>query len=1207
MAQESSNPNQGTVHAGTVPSSFVHLHVHSEYSLLDGACRIDQLAGRAAQLGMEAVALTDHGVMYGAIQFYRACQRHRVRPILGCEVYVAPRSRRDREGKADSNLAHLVLLARDDVGYRNLIRLVSASHLEGFYYKPRVDHELLAAHSEGLIALSACLVGEVAALSLERRGAQARRVAARYRELFGADNFYLELMDHGIPEQARVNPELTRLGRELGIPLVATNDVHYLRREDAAAHDVLLCIQTATTVDDPNRLRFHGDQFYLKSGAEMAALFPDYPEALENTRAIAERCDVKLSLGEVRLPHFEVPPGHDHDSYLRALCLERLGARYPDADTRVMTRLEEELDVIRQRQLAPLILISWDAIHFARSNGILVGPGRGSAVGSLVLYVLGVTNIDPLEHGLPFERWMNLERLSMPDIDSDFEDARRDEVIRHIIERYGAERVAQIITFGTMGARLAIRDAGRAMKTPLAEVDRLAKLVDPTTSISQSLDTVLELSHEYQGDDRVRKLLDTAMAIEGLARHASTHAGGLVISESPLTDLVPLQRSTEGEGVTTQFKMDDVVDVGLLKLDILGLRTLSVIKHALALIQAGRGVAVDLERIPFDDAATYELLARGDTAGVFQLESSGMRQVLMDLRPDRFSDLIAVVALYRPGPMAHIADFIAGRHGRREITYAHPKLKPILESTYGIIVYQEQVMQIARDLAGFSMGSADVLLKAMGKKKSEAMGKLREEFIEGAKANRVPRAVANDIFDRMAVFSGYGFNKAHSACYALNAYQTAYLKANYPAEFMAAQLTSVGDNKDKLAAYIEECRRMGIRVLAPDINDSGENFTVSEGAIRFGLAAIKHVGRGAVESIIGAREQGGPFAGLHDLCARLDPAAVNRTALESLIKAGALDGLDGHRRQLAEALGPALEAAQRSRRDRLAGQGSLFGEQEAELPASTGPALPDAAEFSQEELLALEKEYLGLFVSDHPLSAVAKELTQQVSARVCDLGELEEGADVVIGGLVSSCRRYNARNGRPMMFLAMEDMTGSVEITVFSDAYERCGGELAAGTVALARGKVEGSRRGGEAAEGRVGVARVVAFEIARFDDTQAVKALLAAGRRRTRNSRNNHGNANRSPSAAADDHAPAPRPAAPRERLHIRVPAAHAETAFLRDLKQLLRRHRGEALVLLHVADDKSETSLSLPRAFAVAASETLCEEIEALLGEDAVWRETL
>jgi DNA polymerase-3 subunit alpha len=1188
-------------------ASFAHLHVHTEFSLLDGACRIEELVGRAAQLGMDSVAMTDHGVLYGTIQFYRACQKHRLRPIIGCEVYVAPRTRHDREGKLDSNLAHLVLLASDDEGYRNLVRMVSASHLEGFYYKPRVDRELLAAHSKGLIALSACLAGEIPMLLLQRRESEARQLAGAYRELFGPGNFYLELMSHGIPEQARVNLELVRLGQELGIPTVATNDVHYLRQEDAAAHDVLLCIQTGATVDEPSRLRFPGDQFYLKSLQEMEQLFAEQPQALTATRDIAERCNVKLALGEIRLPHFQVPDGHDHISYLRALCLEHLPRRFPNADEEIMARLDSELDIIGERQLAPLILISWDAVHFARENGILVGPGRGSAVGSLVLYILGVTNIDPIEHGLPFERWMNLERLSMPDIDSDFEDSRRDEVIRHIIERYGAERVAQIITFGTMGPRLAIRDAGRAMKMPLADVDRIAKLVDPTATISQSLDTVLELSHEYQGDAQVRKLIDTAMAVEGLARHASTHAGGLVISECPLTDIVPLQRSTEGEGVTTQFKWEDVVDVGLLKLDVLGLRTLSVIKHALALIRESRGVELDLERIPFDDAATYALLARGETAGVFQLESSGMRQVLMDLRPDRFSDIIAVVALYRPGPMAYIDDFVSGRHGARQIDYGHPKLKPILEETYGIIVYQEQVMQIARQLAGFSMASADSLLNAMRKKKHEAMAKLREEFIEGAKANRVPKAVADDLFDRMAVFSGYGFNKAHAACYALNAYQTAYLKANYPAEFMAAQLTSVGDNKDKVAAYIEECRRMGISVLPPDINQSGESFTVSGGAIRFGLAAIKHVGKSAVESIIRARGSE-PYTDLYDLCSRADPASVNRTAIEALATAGALDCLPGHRRQLVQAAGEALDAAARAHRDRQAGQVSLFGDDLAEH-AEVRWSLPPAAEFSQDELLALEKEYLGLFVSDHPLSSLAEELQQHVTARACDLGEMEEGSDATIGGLVNSCRRYTAKSGRPMMFLALEDMTGSVEITVFPDAYERCGGELAPGSIALVRGRVERSRRGGDQAEAKGALARMVAFEVALLDDTEAVKALHAATPRRTRSggSQANHvSRTNRTRKTAAPAAEPTPRPA-PRERVHIRLPAAQAETNLLHELKQLLRRHRGDNPVLLHLLDEKSETNLALPRGYAVAASETLYQEIETFLGKGAVWRETL
>jgi len=1255
--------------------SFTHLHVHTEYSLLDGACRIEDLVARAARLGMDALAMTDHGVMYGTIEFYRACHKHRVRPLIGCEVYVAPRGRRSREGKADANLGHLVLLARDEAGYRSLIRLVSESHLDGFYYKPRVDRELLAQHRQGLIALSGCLAGEVPSLLLERRGDDARRVAAEYREIFGPDDFYIELMDHGIPEQARVNPELAKLAAEMGLRLVASNDVHYVNQGDAAAHDVLLCIQTGASVDEPKRLRFHGDQFYLKSAQEMAAALADYPAALEQTREIAERCNVTLTLGEVRLPHFEVPAGHDHNSYLRALCQERLTQRYPQAGAlecggspppskreqapalhkeaeglecggspplskreqapalhkagapaphEIVARLEHELDIIRQRQLAPLILISWDAVHFARSNGILVGPGRGSAVGSLVLYVLGVTNVDPIAHGLPFERWMNLERLSMPDIDSDFEDSRRDEVIRHIIERYGAERVAQIITFGTMGPRLAIRDAGRAMKMPLADVDRLAKMVDPTTTISQSLDSVLELSHEYQGRPEVHKLLDTAMAIEGVARHASTHAGGLVISESPLRDIVPLQRSTEGEGVTTQFKWEDVVDVGLLKLDVLGLRTLSVIKHALALIEEGRGVKLDLERIPFDDAATYELLARGETAGVFQLESAGMRQVVMELRPDRFADLIAIVALYRPGPMAHIADFISGRLGKREIVHDHPKLKPILEETYGIIIYQEQVMQIARELAGFSMASADSLLNAMRKKKQDAMDKLREEFIEGAHGSHVPRNVANNIFDRMAVFAGYGFNKAHSACYALNAYQTAYLKANYPAEFMAAQLTSVGDNKDKLAAYIEECRRINLRVLPPDINDSGESFTVSGDTIRFGLAAIKHVGKAAVENIIRAREHGGAFADFYDLCSRIDPSVVNRAVIEALVKAGALDCLSGHRRQMLQCAAEALETAQAAFRNRQAGQVSLFGD-DTDARAARRRSLPEVERFSQDESLALEKEYLGVFVSDHPLLSVAEKLAPHVTVRACDLSELEEGTDITVGGMVNGCRRYTARSGRPMMFLALEDLTGSIEVTVFPDAYERCGGELPVGTIAVVRGKAERSRRGGDLGEARARAARMVAFEVVRFDDEQALAGLHSATARRGSSGGNNHrrgaavGNSRRhgansavgrgfisAPTDAArvetralqptEEAAsePARAPSASRQRVHIRVPMA--DTNVLVELKRVLRRHRGDQTVLLHLSQGGKETSLDLGRAFAVAASDALYREIEAL-----------
>ncbi|MDH4179861.1 MAG: DNA polymerase III subunit alpha, partial [Armatimonadota bacterium] len=805
---------------------FAHLHVHTEYSLLDGACRIEDLATRAAELHLPGLAITDHGTLYGIVPFYKACRRKGIKPIIGCEVYMAPRSRFDREGKVDSELRHLVLLAENEVGYRNLIALVTDTNLEGFYYKPRADRELLARYSEGLIALSACLSGEIPALILQDREQEAKTLAAQYRDIFGPTSFFLELQDSGIPEQQRVNAELLRLAADLGVGLVATNDVHYTRREDAQIHDVLLCVQTNTTVDDPNRLRFHGDQYYLKTPEEMAEIFAERPDALAAAADIAARCQVEINFGEVVLPDFQVPEGRAPDSYLRQLCLERLPERYPDAQEEVRQRLDYELDIIAQKGLSTYILITWDIIRSAKERGILVGPGRGSAPGSVILYLLGVTGVDPIKLGIPFERFINPDRVSMPDVDLDFEDTRRDEVIQYITEKYGSEHVAQIITFGTMGPRLSVRDAGRAMNVPMPEVDRIAKQIDAARPIQQSVDNNPDLAREYEENSTVRNLLQTAMGIEGLARHASTHPAGVVISKEPLRHVVPLQRSTEGEGVTTQLNMSAVTDVGLLKMDILGLRTLTVFKHALELIEQSRGERLSLGEIPFDDRATFELLSRGETAGVFQLESSGMRQVVMDLKPDRLEDIIALVALYRPGPMARIPEYIAGKHGTRPITHLHPDLEPILKDTHGVIVYQEQVMEIARQLGGFTMGSAETVLRAMRKKVHDAMATMRGEFLEGARRSGVKEDIAEQIWAQMAEFAGYGFNKAHAASYAINAYQTAYLKVHYPAEFMAAQLTSIMDDKDKVAAYVQECRRMGIEVLAPDVNASQAGFTV---------------------------------------------------------------------------------------------------------------------------------------------------------------------------------------------------------------------------------------------------------------------------------------------------------------------------------------------------------------------------------------------
>ena len=1176
---------------------FAHLHVHTEYSLLDGACRVDALVERAVRLRLKGLAVTDHGFLYGVVPFYKACRKANLKPIIGCEVYLAPRSRADREGKADSSLHHLVLLAENQAGYANLVRLVSAANLEGFYYRPRADWELLERHSEGLIALSACLSGRVPALWLSGREQEAQEAACRLREIYGPRNFYLELQDNGLADQQRTNAWLLDLGRSLDLPVVATNDVHYLTQQDAAMHDILLCVQTGATVDEPGRLRFQGDQFYLRTPEEMSALFAGAGDAIRNTVEIAERCEVNLDFPGFVLPGFQAPEGEDPNAYLRRLCEANLERRYPGADDPVRRRLDYELRVIAEKGLASYILVVWDFfVRFASERGIATGM-RGSAAGSVVLYLLGATHIDPIKMGLPFERFIAPDRGDMPDIDCDFEDTRRDEVLHYVMDKYGADRVAQIVTFGTLKARLAVRDVGRALKVPLADVDRVAKLIDPSQTVAQSLETNLDLQTECRRSPLIQRMVETAQAIEGLPRHASTHAAGVVIADRRLTDLLPLQRPTGGSVcVTTQFDMDAVKNVGLVKIDFLGLRTLTVVRSATELVRRNRGVELDFTRMPFDDRPTYELLCRGDTAGVFQLESAGMRDVLKRLQPDRFDDIVSIVALYRPGPMGAIPDFIEGKHGRREITYLHPLLKPILEETYGIIVYQEQVLQIAVQLAGFTMTQADDLRSAMKRKDDTLMVTLTAEFVRGCRERKIPQSAANEIFAQMREFARYGFNKAHSACYALLAYATAYLKANYKTEFMAALLTSLMDKKEEMAVYVEECRRMGIAVLLPDLNQSGEEFTVAGEGIRFGLAAIKHASRGAVETLVAERGRNGPFADLHDLCARVDSTALNRAVLESLIKAGALDSLGGHRAQWLAALDSALEAGQRACRDRRSGQVSLFGEAEPAVQERTTPLLPDVPEMPREELLGFEKEYLGLYLSGNPLLAATEALQEHVTATAADLLEKPQADDVILGGIVTSCRRIMAKTGQPMMFLTLEDRTGRVEVTVFPSAYEQGCAGLEKDAVVLVRGRAEGDYRRDDSPEARP-TPKLLASAVARQGDEEALNRLLNIKARRR--GRNNHTNNHRE--AGERRKAPA------RAQVHIRLPAAYAETGVLAALRQLLVRHRGERLVLLHMPEERQGATLALGRLFAVADGPELKQAVEGLLGEGTIWTETV
>jgi DNA polymerase-3 subunit alpha len=1017
---------------------FVHLHVHSEYSLLDGACRIEQLCRRVAEFGSPAVALTDHGVMYGAMEFYDAARRANLTPIIGCEAYIAPRGHLDRTLRDE---AHVTLLAADLEGYRNLSVLVSKGFLEGYYYKPRIDLDLLERHNRGLILLSGCISGLVAAPLLRNDRVAAVRRARTYRDIFG-DRFYIEVMRHGMPEQDVVNEGLIGIARELDVPIVATNDAHYHERADAVAHDVLLCIGTGRTVADTNRLRFSTDQFYLKTPDEMYEIWSDLPEACENTLRIAERVDLAFPKRTFSMPEYPVPAdAGDDDAYLRRLCetglVERYGEERARDDGALRERFDYELGVIAAMGYASYFLIVWDFIKFARDRDIPVGPGRGSAVGSLVSYCLRITDLDPLAFNLFFERFLNPERISMPDIDTDFCVERRDEVIAYVTEKYGADRVAQIVTFGTMAARAAVRDAGRVLGVPLPDVDRVAKLIPsgPTgLSIAAAVRQIAELTALYDTSPQLRHLLDTAKTIEGLARNAGTHAAGVVISDRPLVEYVPLVKFGDG-GVNTQYDMEWIEKIGLLKMDFLGLRNLTVMHNAVREIRRTTDAAFALERIPLGDAKTLEMLGRGETVGVFQLESEGMKRVCTELQPSRFEDIVALVALYRPGPMEWIAHYIGNKHGRTRPNYLHPKLEPILAETYGIAVYQEQVMLIARDVAGFSMGEADELRKVMGKKLKDQVPIYRERFIEGAMNHSgITRRLAEEIFAFVEPFAGYGFNKSHAVAYAMIAYQTAYLKANHPLEYFTALLTSVKDRTDKLAEYIEDARRYGIAVLPPDVNESLVDFTVVAGQIRFGLSAVKGVGEDAVRAIIDARERAGPFTDLFDFAGRVNARQVNRRVFEALVKCGATDALTGNRAQKLAALDLALDLAARATRDLELGQASLFGDIARDAP-SLAPVLPNLAAPSQREKLSWEKETLGIFVSGHPLADVQDILVRSGATVMKALRSLDDDTAVTIAGAVTGARRATTRAGGQIVIAQLEDTTGSCEVVVFPKLY----------------------------------------------------------------------------------------------------------------------------------------------------------------------------
>ncbi len=1068
------------------PSQFVHLHLHSHFSLLDGANRIPDLMRRAAELKMPAMALTDHGNLFGAVQFHDAAVKHGVKPIIGCEVYVAREGRHKRDGGSDGS-NHLVLLARDSVGYHNLVKLVTLGYQEGFYYRPRIDKELLSRHSEGLIGLSACLKGIVAWNAVQDRHDLARREAGELSEMLGKGNFYLELQDHGIDEQKTANQAILKLAKELDLPLIASNDCHYLNQQDSFSHDVLLCVQTGKTVQDTNRMSYKTDQFFFKTAEEMEKLFGHIPDALSNTLEIAEKCNFKLEHRSDVFPNFDVPPGYTLDSYFEKTAkdgfakrlrhlerLEREGKlRHPLEVYR--TRLEDEIRMIQRMQFPGYFLIVWDFMRYAREQGIPVGPGRGSAAGSLVSYALQITDVDPLQYDLLFERFLNPERITPPDIDIDFCMLRRAEVIDYVTRKYGRENVSQIITFGTMAARGAIRDVGRSLSIAYADVDRIAKMVplEPNATLSKAVESVKELQEVAASDPQYRQLIDVARSLEGLARHASTHAAGVVIAPRPLIELIPLYKSSKDE-VMTQYPMSDLERLGLLKMDFLALTTLTVIEQCLAQIRQGSGAALELSELELDDAETFQLFCEGRTSGIFQFESSGMKDILRRLQPSRFEDLIALNALYRPGPIqgGMIDDFIDRRHGKVKIEYELHDLEEILKETYGVIVYQEQVMQIASKLGGFSLGGADLLRRAMGKKKKQAMAEQRKRFLAGARERGYEAAKAKRIFDLMEQFAGYGFNKSHSTAYALLAYQTAYLKAHYPVQFMAALLTSEMSNTDKVVKYMNECRDMGIRVLPPDINASQLHFQARETDIMFGLAAIKNVGENAIRGILARRNELGGFADFYTFCENIDLRAVNKRVIESLIKAGAFDSLGHRRKSLFEVLDRAIERGQKACRDRLSGQKGLFAA--FEETSAAVESIPDAGEWGDREKWGYEKETLGFYVTGHPLLKYSQELQKFAPNTTSDLTEELSGKEVAVGGMVTGLRKLRTRKGDAMAAFELEDLVGTVEVVVWPKTFERCSGHLENGDVPLlVKGRCEVDGRG----EARLLASEIVPLE----------------------------------------------------------------------------------------------------------------------------------
>ena len=1099
--------------------AFTHLHVHTEYSLLDGSNKIKEYVKRVKELGMDSAAITDHGVMYGVIDFYRAAREAGIKPILGCEVYVAPNSRFDKElTGGEDRYYHLVLLAENNTGYANLMKIVSRGFTEGYYYKPRVDMEVLQTYHEGIIALSACLAGEVQRYIVKGLHEEAKKAALKYEACFGKGNFFLEMQDHGIPEQKLVNTELLKLSKETGIELVVTNDVHYTYKEDVDSHDILLCLQTGKKLADEDRMRYVGGQYYVKSEEEMKALFPYAWEAVENTQRIADRCHVEIEFGVTKLPKFEVPEGYDSWTYLNKLCSDGLAERYGDEHApagstgqTLRERLDYELNVIRTMGYVDYFLIVWDFINYAKEHGIPVGPGRGSAAGSIVAYCLKITNIDPIRYQLLFERFLNPERVSMPDIDVDFCFERRQEVIDYVGRKYGADKVVQIVTFGTMAARGVIRDVGRVMDMPYAFVDSIAKMIpnELNITIDKALDMNPEFKSLYSSDDRVHHLIDMCKRLEGLPRNTSMHAAGVVICQKSADEFVPLSRGSDGS-IVTQFTMTTLEELGLLKMDFLGLRTLTVIQNAVNMIEKDTGVHIDVDHIDYDDKKVLESLGTGKTDGVFQLESTGMKNFMKELRPQSLEDVIAGISLYRPGPMDFIPKYIRGKNNPNSITYACPQLEPILAPTYGCIVYQEQVMQIVRDLGGYTLGRSDLVRRAMSKKKQAVMEKERANFVYGNEEESVPGCVscgidektASGIYDTMMDFAKYAFNKSHAACYAVVAYQTAYLKYYYPVEFMAALMTSVIDNPKKVAEYILVCRNMGIEILPPDINEGESGFSVSGSSIRYALTAIKSVGRPVIAAVVEERKERGPFLNLQDFVNRITDKDVNKRAVESFIKAGALDGLGGTRKQFMSVFSQVMDRTQKDRKNNMAGQLSLFDIVEEEEKEGLALKLPDVGEYPKEMKLAFEKEVLGIYVSGHPLEEYEAAWRKKISNTTADFAYDEEvqgvrvkdGAKAVIGGLIAGKTIKYTKDNKIMAFLTIEDLVGTVEVIVFPKTYEQSASFLTEDAKVFVQGRISVE----EDKDGKLICEKIVPFtELKKkvwikFPDMEAYKAAEA-------------------------------------------------------------------------------------------------------------------